>query len=166
METINGGAKWRPIPLNTTENLKTIKFCNPEQGYIVGDGGVILHSLDVGNNWERVVCSTKSNLLDIEFVTPDTTYIVGEGSTLVKCKNASKPVELFAFNALINEAFIKLEWCTASETNNYGFEIQRGVNPNQLAKIGFISGSGTTTETQFNTFIDNLNTPGTYYYPL
>ncbi len=166
METSNGGGTWNSIPLNTTENLKIIKFSTHEQGYIGGDGGTIFHSLDGGKNWESVACSTKSNLLDIDFITPDIAWIVGEGATLLKSRNATVPVELVAFNAQIGDGKIELDWCTASETNNYGFEIQRGTNPTQFTKIGFIQGAGTTTEMQTYFFIDMPNTSGTYYYRL
>ncbi len=38
------------------------------------------------------------------------------------------PVELTAFNASVNKNDVVLDWTTATELNNLGFEIQRKSN--------------------------------------
>jgi hypothetical protein len=66
------------------------------------------------------------------------------------------PVELTSFNATIKNAGVQLEWTTATEINNMGFEIQR----NQSAEwetIGFVEGSGTTSEITFYQFFNDLS---------
>ncbi len=48
-----------------------------------------------------------------------------------------------------------LQWTTASETNNAGFEIERALeNSNVFERIGFVRGNGTTTEAQSYQFTD------------
>lgn len=51
---------------------------------------------------------------------------------------------------------VKFSWSTASELNNYGFEIERCNDDRQWRTIGFIKGKGTTTEIQYYTFFDDL----------
>lgn len=51
---------------------------------------------------------------------------------------------------------VNLEWQTATETNNYGFEVERAIL-SDWGKIGFVKGNGTTTIPQKYSFIDNLN---------
>jgi len=66
------------------------------------------------------------------------------------------PVELTSFNASIKDAGVLLEWTTATEINNMGFEIQR----NQSATwetIGFVEGNGTTTEIKNYQFFNDLS---------
>ena len=83
------------------------------------------------------------------------------------------PVELSSFTASVNGNEIILEWSTAAETNNKGFEIERqraegtghGENK-EWEKIGFLEGSGTTTEGHSYSFIDKGITEGKYYYRL
>jgi hypothetical protein len=84
------------------------------------------------------------------------------------------PVELVSFNATVSGYNITLNWMTASETNNYGFEIQRkatlnlpeGETSGMWEKIAFVTGSGTTSEIQNYSFVDyNLQT-GSYLYRL
>ena len=39
--------------------------------------------------------------------------------------NITTPVELISFNATVLENNVKLDWATATETNNRGFEVER-----------------------------------------
>ena len=52
---------------------------------------------------------------------------------------------------------IVLEWSTASEINNFGFEIERSTNQTDWRIVGFKEGNGTTTELQNYSFVDNLS---------
>ena len=75
------------------------------------------------------------------------------------------PVELTSFTAQANDGAVYLNWTTATEQNNQGFEVQRSTN-NQFTTIGFVSGSGTTTEIHNYSFTDTDVQTGTYYYRL
>lgn len=69
------------------------------------------------------------------------------------------PVELISFNALIKDEGVLLEWTTATELNNRGFEIQRNQSSN-WETIGFVEGQGTTTEIsnyQFFNYLSGFN---------
>ena len=66
------------------------------------------------------------------------------------------PVELTAFNASIKDAGVLLEWTTASEINNMGFEIQRNGSAT-WETIGFVEGNGTTTEINNYQFFNDLS---------
>ncbi len=70
------------------------------------------------------------------------------------------PVELASFNAEVNENGITLKWETATETNNYGFDIERSNNNISFEKIGTLKGKGTTTEAQQYSFKDAGITTG------
>ncbi len=70
------------------------------------------------------------------------------------------PVELGSFNSKVNDDNnVVLTWETITETNNFGFEIQRENNA-----IGFTKGMGTTTEKHSYSFIDKYVVPGKYEY--
>jgi N-acetylneuraminic acid mutarotase len=76
------------------------------------------------------------------------------------------PVELSSFTASANGKNITLNWSTATETNNYGFEIERSREEKEFYTIGFVNGKGTTTQNQSYTFTDNSLNSGKYYYRL
>jgi hypothetical protein len=75
------------------------------------------------------------------------------------------PVELTSFTAKALDGVVYLNWTTATEQNNLGFEVERRVD-GDYSKIGFISGHGTTTEIQNYTFTDEELESGTYFYRL
>jgi len=79
------------------------------------------------------------------------------------------PVELNSFTADFNNSVVKLEWETASEKNNLGFQIERSkLNSQHLEwlNIGFVSGNGTTTKPHNYTFTDKNLPAGSYKYRL
>ncbi len=81
--------------------------------------------------------------------------------------NFSVPVELTSFAATSVGNAVQLEWSTASETNNYGFEIEKTIQGNsEWNRIGFISGNGTTTESQNYSYTDQSVVAGKYSYRL
>lgn len=74
------------------------------------------------------------------------------------------PVELISFSASISINSVVLTWLTASEVNNLGFEIQKLFGSIDYRTIGFVKGSGTTTEGYEYKFVDEnvLNGINTY----
>ena len=80
--------------------------------------------------------------------------------------NEITPVELQSFTATSNHKSVSLNWTTSTETNNYGFEIQRNFESTCWTTIGFKEGKGTTTEQQSYSFSDNNLQAGRYLYRL
>jgi hypothetical protein len=75
------------------------------------------------------------------------------------------PVELTTFDAKANGLDVDLSWSTATEVNNYGFEIQRKAQDDFIT-VGFVKGNGTTTEKQNYNFTDKELAEGSYTYRL
>ncbi len=76
-------------------------------------------------------------------------------------------VELTSFSALVLENSVKLSWSTATELENLGFEIQSKVNTSSdFNTIGFVAGSGTTTQVKNYSYTDTNVIPGSYTYRL
>jgi hypothetical protein len=78
----------------------------------------------------------------------------------------SVPVELKSLSANVSGKSVILNWSTATEKNNMGFEIQRSSDKSSFVKIGFINGSGTTTEIKKYSFADNNVLNAKSYYRL
>jgi hypothetical protein len=84
------------------------------------------------------------------------------------------PVELVSFNANVSGSDVVLNWITATETNNYGFEIERkilkqsalGGQDDNWRVVGFMEGKGTTTEIRNYQFTDIGLQAGIYSYRL
>jgi len=67
------------------------------------------------------------------------------------------PVELSSFNGTLRAGKVVLTWETASELNNYGFEVERKVFSRQWERIGFVAGQGTNNSTGTYRYQDNLS---------
>lgn len=80
--------------------------------------------------------------------------------------NASVPVELVSFKASVSKNSALLNWVTESETNNYGFDIERSQDDVDFTKIDFVAGHGTVTEAKLYQYSDAGLQPGHYYYRL
>jgi len=76
------------------------------------------------------------------------------------------PVELISFTAKQDKQSIQLDWQTASEENNEGFEVQRSNNGEEWEVLDFVEGNGTTLEVQNYTYTDEESFAGVNYYRL
>ena len=84
------------------------------------------------------------------------------------------PVEFISFTSSIDKNNVTLNWTTATETNNMGFEVERkqvfssqsSVHNENWVRIDFVTGSGTTTKSQTYSFVDNNLSAGKYQYRL
>lgn len=92
---------------------------------------------------------------------------------------AAYPVELNTFTAVVRNSKIELNWSTATEVSNTGFEVQRKavinhqstINNQQAAgsgwtKIGFVDGAGTSNVPKKYNFTDVVTAAGKYSYRL
>jgi len=80
--------------------------------------------------------------------------------------NQVVPVELTSFTAISQNNQVRLNWTTATEINNNGFEIQRSTSNSEFLTVGFVRGNGTTTSQQEYSFTDKNMIDGIYSYRL
>ena len=81
----------------------------------------------------------------------------------IKDTDGPVPVELTSFSANIIEGKVQLEWTTATETNNLGFEVQRK-DKQSFVKIGFVPGKINSTSIQNYSYVDDNAVNGKYSY--
>jgi hypothetical protein len=80
--------------------------------------------------------------------------------------DAPVPVELTSFTAQTIDNNVVLNWSTATEINNSGFDVERKSGNSEFSKIGFVSGHGTTANISSYTFTDNNIDATSYTYRL
>jgi hypothetical protein len=110
---------------------------------------------------------------------------LGEADFQVSNDDLPLPVEMVSLGASVVGNSVELRWYTATEVDNYGFEIERrSVGPTaqrgegsagngslftvydspQWSKVGFVQGSGTSTSPKEYSFIDENLRSGRYAY--
>ncbi len=95
------------------------------------------------------------------------------------CASSTLPVELTTYSAKVLNNNIELTWETATEVNNYGFEIERNFTSSNMSndfifsgdegwgKIGFVEGHGNSNSPKYYSFTDNsISESGKYKYRL
>jgi photosystem II stability/assembly factor-like uncharacterized protein len=184
----DAGANWTkkhnglPTDLNTLIRSSAIRPLFDNQFYVGLDHGTITTNRGVwvtsdgGNNWVSfnggtMLSSYAVRALAFNSTGTHTLYAgsaapVGSGAGVYEYTFSVVPVELVSFTASAYGNEINLSWITATETNNYGFEIERSFEGSQFEKIGFVFGKGTSTELNYYSFTDNSVTPGNYSYRL
>jgi photosystem II stability/assembly factor-like uncharacterized protein len=176
-KSTNYGVSWTKVNNGlTTTNINTIAINAANVLYVGTYGGGVFLSVDNGSNW------TASNggltNLDIRSLAFDNlgnlyagAYKSSGGGGLWQSA-IPLPVELTAFNACQKENSIVLQWNTATEMNNYGFEVERRAVKNDGSaaanweKIGFVSGYGTRNSPYKYSYTDENPPPGRSVYRL
>jgi hypothetical protein len=151
-----------------------------------GNGLVIAQGVPTLIGKMRVSSTNPLNTLDGLFIIRDSceatppsptrtkinTYVGTTNTEVTRCANHSVdvntvlPVELASFTSNVNRNNVTLNWSTAKETNNSGFDIERSlVGTTEWTKAGNVTGNGTTNETKSYSFTERVNT-GSYSYRL
>ena len=79
---------------------------------------------------------------------------------------AALPVNLLAFSGEVDGAVNRLNWMTATERQNAGFELQRSADGETFHELAFIAGRGNSTVAQQYDLTDAQPLEGTSYYRL
>lgn len=75
------------------------------------------------------------------------------------------PITLLTFDAVpVDNRYINVHWTTTHETDNRGFELQRGTDPMNFESIAWIDGQGTTTVQTDYSYDDHRVVPNVIYY--
>ncbi|MBL7780010.1 MAG: T9SS type A sorting domain-containing protein [Saprospiraceae bacterium] len=127
-----------------------------------------------GSSWQSLGTGVNDYVYGIQ-ISNDDVYVGGQflsaggvsGTvSIARWEDAVLPVELLTFRAHAEEKQVLLDWRTASETDNLGWDIERSADGRQWQSIGFRAGKGTTSVAQAYTFTDEQPSPGQNYYRL
>lgn len=144
----------------------SIEFGNSDDIAMSANSTIIIE--DVNN--ETALKVVGSNTSTIQIIIGETVYnassfgsIISSGGVNV---NGFLDVELTAFAVNLDDEYVSLTWETASEDNNWGFEVQRSNDLENWETLDFIEGQGTTTATTNYEFKDYYPKGGNNYYRL
>jgi photosystem II stability/assembly factor-like uncharacterized protein len=187
-KTTDGGENWfNNITFQCSALSTYLSFVDTLNGWVVqrtciSGGTEIWHTSDGGSSWDLQFIYSPPFYFDpreIFFVNSLNGWVIGEnGIVLHTSTGGVTPVELISFTAEVIENEVMLNWTTATETNNQGFEVQRQASSIQPSlgnspvdetdwdAIGFVTGHGTTIEPKAYSFIDENVSTGTYKYRL
>lgn len=166
-KSTDGGVNWvQQSHTLTTQQLNSVFFSDVNNGWAVGNSGVILHTTNGGTNWSLQTSGTTENLNEVFFTNSTYGWIVGNNGVILRTTDGGMPVELTSFTARASGMDVVLDWKTATEVNNYGFEVERKSGAAGWQTLGFVPGNGNCNSEKEYTFTDNLKLHGMYIYRL
>ncbi|HRI45542.1 MAG TPA: T9SS type A sorting domain-containing protein [Ignavibacteriaceae bacterium] len=126
----------------------------------------LFKSTDDGTTWTMVTANVihdaGANTFTVTGLDGFSTWTLGDvGSPL--------PVELTSLTANVNGKVVSIKWETATEIDNYGFEIERskGTNNSGWINIGFVKGNGNSNSLNQYSYNDkSISQSGKYSYRL
>ena len=146
LKSTNHGLTWTPITYFSGKNMWGVDY-NPfnSRMYITGQysGGLIYLTYDDAASW--ITTTISGNNYSVVIVDSATIY-AAQSNGFYKLRLPAVPVELTSFSYKLSGSGITLNWSTATEKNNTGFEVQVSSDGSDFNTVGFVQGSGTTTE--------------------
>jgi len=123
------------------------------------DNLVLFRSTDAGVNWVNAggYSNPSLNEVTLNFLDAFSRWTAGDSIT-------SLPVELASFVSTVNQRDVTLNWSTASETNNSGFDVERSSANGSWSKIVNVSGNGTSNTPNSYSFTDKNLASGNYHF--
>ncbi|MBK7160249.1 MAG: T9SS type A sorting domain-containing protein [Ignavibacteria bacterium] len=126
--------------------------------------GTSAYGTNTASAWRLALANPFTKIF--AYVGTTNTDISTGGTYTIDNTQGALPVELASFTATTNRNAVSLNWSTATETNNAGFDVERkAATGTEWTKVGNVTGNGTTSEVRNYTFTDRANT-GTYNYRL
>ncbi|MDP4115324.1 MAG: T9SS type A sorting domain-containing protein, partial [Bacteroidota bacterium] len=107
---------------------------------------------------------TSTILAGVTTTKPYIIYTVGDVASPM-------PVELTSFVAKSDPKGVVLNWETATEVSNHGFDVERALvnadgKTGNFSKLGFVNGNGNSNSPKSYSFVDNKAVYGKYVYRL
>jgi photosystem II stability/assembly factor-like uncharacterized protein len=176
-KTTDMGNTWVSIHGNLPDSpvndgfIYTYDTQNPHTYFVATDVGVFL-TQDNGSSWVELPNNLPNTvIMHLDYSPSNQMLRAGtHGRGVYEAfVDLIIPVELVSFTAETGVNIVTLNWSTATETNNQGFEIERKLKNQEWVNIGFVNGKGTTTEIQNYSYNDDyslLPYEGTVLYRL
>jgi photosystem II stability/assembly factor-like uncharacterized protein len=163
--TTDGGATWTVTP-GSPQAYRFVTNIPGFNSFIgVGSAGLAIYSNDAGSTWTTMTSGTTVDLYTVD-ATANAAWAAGNSGTILRLYGAPVPVELTSFAASVSDRNVTLNWATATEINNRGFEVQRKSSTGDFVSVAFIDGRGTIQQPQSYTYIDKNVEFGKYTYRL
>ncbi|MCH7964315.1 MAG: T9SS type A sorting domain-containing protein [Bacteroidetes bacterium] len=185
IQTAANGDVYATIDFSSYTEMVWIEFDNDWRTFDSDDDALVEISTDGGSSWFSVWERNGVDERNSHEVVDITTIIAGQTNVQVRVRVIQPgfdwwwtidnfaiygmfivPVELTSFAAVIAGDNIQLNWITATDLNNQGFEIQRRTGDGEFEKVGFVPGHGTTTDIQTYSYVDSKVASGNYIYRL
>jgi fibronectin type 3 domain-containing protein len=139
-------------------------YRSPSSGFLLVDSTLLALSIDT------TYTDAATNLGETYYYRVATVDVHGnQGTPSGQLSETALSITLSSFSATASRLNVELQWTSATETNNYGYEIQRSlanVSESAWQDIGFVAGAGTSNAPKDYSFTDRNLSAVFYDYRL
>lgn len=130
-------------------------------------GQVVFDIIDPNVSTDFVWSYNGGTTETVVFINDNATRILAMNNTCLEPLSVPLPVELLSLQAkLLTDKTIQLDWQTATELNNKGFDLERSPDAQRWEKLTFVAGQGNSYGTHTYRWLDKAPFIGTNYYRL
>ena len=175
LQTTNGGSDWISVTnagINSSAQNKAVFFLDHNNGWIGssvgGSGNYVLHTTNGGTSWETQSVPVQYSVFSLYFIDANNGWLSADYGGIAHTTNGGVlPVELVSFSVISSKMKTEIQWATATEVNNAGFDIERQpASVQQWTTIASVAGAGTSNSRHYYSYSDNIGKAGTYSYRL
>lgn len=148
-----------PVEFYSIDPITGTNLSSYSNGYVAGQIAFIANHFNISLAQARIVARNNS----IKYQGPQ--YVV-YGKLNKSAGISILPVELTSFTGKYAQKTVHLNWSTATEVSNMGFDIERSTDKLQWKKIGFVTGHGNSNSPKNYSYSDNSVVENKYYYRL
>lgn len=88
LRTLDAGATWSVLTSGTSNDLQSVWFTSASNGWIAGNGGVVLKTVNGGTSWVRdLTVGASENLMCVRFADASHGWFVGASGVVVRTAN-------------------------------------------------------------------------------
>jgi photosystem II stability/assembly factor-like uncharacterized protein len=150
----SSGGTWAMQSTPTTQGLYGIHFTDTSNGWVVGDAGVILKTVNAGNNYTTQTSGTSRHLSSVYFANTTTGLAVGDSGTVLRTTNGGTTWASMAAGIAANLNAVQFTNITTAYIAGNGGLILKTIN----GGVGWTPlASGTTAHLRSIFFTDTNN---------
>lgn len=87
-------AEWEQVESPTSQRLNQVVFISNHSGFIVGNGGVVLESIDSGITWNPISTGYSASFSAVVFLNENTGFIAGSGGLILQTADGGTTWEM------------------------------------------------------------------------
>jgi hypothetical protein len=167
----NGGATWVLRSKGVNDYSLWCLAASSDGGLFLGTANGVYSSANQGLDWQLENAGLSETFVySLAMRDDDYLYAGTNGGGVYRSirPTVPLPIQMTSFHAeIVASNMVELKWATVSETNNFGFYVQRRAVTSQYfieLPSSFVPGHGTTIAAQEYCFTDSAVTPGIWFY--
>ena len=90
-----GVSTWLPLDSGSAANLSGVTFVDLDHGWVVGDKGTVLHTIDGGETWQPQSSNTDVGLSSVAFADVNNGWAIGDQGTILRTLDGGVTWQLY-----------------------------------------------------------------------